>query len=268
MAKRAAQTSLDERLVESVERRRSMLERFGFVPMSILHLSRGPLHRSMFNLLSERPGGSMPGMTSTLHEELAKGEAGKATARARREKGLLGGVTSQKQSDRTSVSIMSAELVDFFVKYYAGPGAVYIDPFSAQGVQLQVAALRGLDYYGNDLCAEYVAYQRAMLPRLRTRTISAGLARTVGRAKGEIVVELHEGDSRDASWLPDGIGDFSFYSPPYWDIEFYGPEASSARGRRTKASSPACSRSRRRGCRSSSRERGSSSTSGTCVEIT
>ena len=203
-------SELDERLVESVKARRAMLDRFGFIPMSVLRLNRGALSRSMFNLLTERPGGSMPSMASRAYEDIAKSPEAKATAKERRERNLLGVGAAMPTQNRTSVSMMAAELVDFAVKYYAEPGQVYLDPFSAQGIQMQVAVLRDLDYWGSDVCAEYVAYTNNVRERLSIAP--------------ERHVEVRCQDSRLTDWVPDGIGDFSFYSPPYWDIEFYGPE--------------------------------------------
>ncbi len=205
----------DEELTEAVAKgqieRREMLQRFGFIPVSILRLSRGQLSRSMYNLLAERPGGSMPNKASRLWEESAKSPEAAAKAKRRRERGLrgsLGGLMSQK--NRRSVSYMPAELVDFAIKYYAEPGQVYLDPFSAQGIQMQVAVVRGLHYWGSDCCEEYVAYTNNVLEKLAVPS--------------ELHVEVRCQDSRNADWVPDGIGDFSFYSPPYWNIEFYGPE--------------------------------------------
>ena len=106
---------------------------------------------------------------------------------------------------------MPAELPDFFARYYSKPGATYIDPFAGQGVQMQVANLLGMNYVGMDACAEYIAYSHAVLDRIDT---------------GSRRIEVHLGDSRHpVDQLEDSIGDFCFTSPPYWDIEYYGPEA-------------------------------------------
>lgn len=202
---------LGDRLAKSRADRSAVERKFGFVPLSVLKLKRGELSRSMFNMLGERATGSVKGAGSLAREQAFSTEAGKATARERRELGLFGGVKEYADShDRETVSVMPAELVDFFVKYYAGRGKTYLDPFAAQGIQLQVAHRRGLHYVGMDLSAEYCRYIDSITERLTP-------------APGQRL-EVRQGDSRNPDWIDDGIGDFCFTSPPYWDVEYYGPE--------------------------------------------
>jgi len=47
-------SDLKARLQKSQEARAAMLKRFGFMPMSILKLSRGALHRRMFQYAGDR----------------------------------------------------------------------------------------------------------------------------------------------------------------------------------------------------------------------
>jgi hypothetical protein len=105
---------------------------------------------------------------------------------------------------------MPAELVAFFVRYYARPGDVYLDPFMGQGVQMQVAKRLGLHYHGYDLSAGFFRYIEAVRAKIDD---------------GSTTLSITLGDSRHPDAIPDGIGDFSFHSPPYWDIEFYGEES-------------------------------------------
>lgn len=104
---------------------------------------------------------------------------------------------------------MPAELVEFFVKYYASPGDVYLDPFMGQGVQMQVAHLLGLHYWGYDLSSEFFAYIDSVREKIEDNTTA---------------LQIFCGDSRNPEHIPDEIGDFSFHSPPYWNIEYYGDE--------------------------------------------
>lgn len=206
----ADRRELIERVAESRANRRAMLDRFGFIPESVLRLKRGPLSRSMWNYLGEKVGGSIAGASSKERVEGRATEAGRVDAEQRRSMGMLGGYVAET-TDRTSVSVMAAELVEFFANYYCDPtaGAVYLDPFVGQGVQAQVAAHLGMIYRGQDVCHEYVEWINRMLPKV----------------DGADDVHVVEGDSRSCDWIADGVGDFCFTSPPYWDIEFYGPEA-------------------------------------------
>lgn len=207
-----SRNSLTERVEKGQRDRAAMLRKFGTIPHSVLRLSRGPLSASMFNMLAERATGRVRGADSLAREQAFTTEAGKATARERRERGLFGGVKEYADAnDRETVSVMAAELVDFFARYYSRAGATYIDPFAGQGIQLQVAHRLGMHYIGVDLCAEYVRYIERVISKLTP-------------ADGQ-VLRIIEADSRYPVDVPDGCGDFTFTSPPYWDVEFYGPEA-------------------------------------------
>jgi DNA modification methylase len=197
---------LSERLSESAARRQALIDRVGFVPLSILQMGRGQLHKAVYHYAKER---AVAGLNNSLREFESKGESGRGTHTERQALGVLGGRLAP-QANRESVSIMSAELVDFLIRYYLDDG-VYIDPFAGQGVQAQVAALRGVDYYGCDLTEAYVEFTNAVLDKFPL-------------ADGQHI-EVRRGDSRETpEWIPDGVGDFLFTSPPYWDIEFYSDD--------------------------------------------
>lgn len=161
--------------------RAALIRRFGFVPYSIVKLSRGPLHRSIYHYSNERADLNVASVSAS-----APGPDVRTAAK---------------------LSVVPAEWVDFFVRYYTVPGDVYLDPFAGQGVRAQVAVLRGLHYYGSDLCEPFVRYTQAVLERLEVDPA--------------LHVEVRCADSSDPSWVPDGIGDFCFTSPPYWDVEHY-----------------------------------------------
>jgi hypothetical protein len=243
--KKTERTFADD-LKQSAANREEMVRRFGFVPTSVIReISRGKLSRRMFIYQHEEAGRSSSNKRLSADEDIASeeskkrhrdrvaaGKAGggsvvdrkvrskevrdrlnadkrKAAAAAGRDKIALAGYTDP--SGRLAASIMPAEFVDFFVKYYSEPGAMYLDPFAGQGVRLQVAKLRGLNYIGSDLSAEFVRYIRAFLPKI------------AGWSDSE--VKIIEGDSRlTAADVDDAIGDFCFTSPPYWDVEYYGDE--------------------------------------------
>lgn len=191
-------------LVKSAQDRAKLKKRFGFIPLSVLKLARGALSKSMFIYQREMPIRHTTNYEQTRekHERLrAVGYKEKITASMR---GIMGGMGS---------TIMPAELVEFFVKYYAKPGDVYIDPFFGQGVQMQVAVRYGLKYIGYDISDEFCKYVNGVKGKLE-ETGEAVLGQ----------VELYHADSRYPDQVGEGVGDFCFTSPPYWDTEYYGPE--------------------------------------------
>lgn len=182
----------------SRENRSAMIKKFGFMPLSVLRISRGALDKNLFHLQKENG-------RQTSESERAKNAPIGSVLRNKTLK-IGGGAGSRNRAG--TWSIMCASLVEFFVKYYATKGSVYLDPFMGQGVQMQVAKTFGLSYWGMDCCKDFVAF----IESVRERIDPEG--------------SLHPilGDSRFPSKIPDGIGDFSFNSPPYWDLEDYGDD--------------------------------------------
>jgi len=191
-------------LKESIVNRKRMLERFGFIPMSILKLARGRLSGQMYIYQYENParhGAKDPKKKKRRTLLKDAGYSNFKTIPVSQAKSKGGGYMVS--------SIMPAELVDFFVKYYCKPGDTYIDPFMGQGIQLQVAHLRGLNYIGYDISREFFKYIELVAGKIDN---------------GKTKIELHCHDARDLSAVADGVADFCFTSPPYWNIEYYGDE--------------------------------------------
>jgi DNA modification methylase len=188
-----------ERLIAKRKARAELKERYGFVPLSVLHnISRGRLHNSIFSFQRENPD----------RAHVTKSKFDTENRAEWRKLGAFPGARSECE-DRPSASTMPAELVDFFVRYYAEPGQVYLDPFMGQGVQMQVAKLRGLHYHGYDLCREFFDYIEAVRSKIDD---------------GKTEIRIFCADSTHPDEIPDGVGDFSFHSPPYWNIEYYGDD--------------------------------------------
>lgn len=197
-----------DRLAEGRAKRGDMVRRFGFVPTSVLRLTRGALSRRMFTFQHEQEHGSISAakVHSSNLEQMTPGARAKALELARL--GMVQSAVAHNNADgqRIQTSILPAEIVEFFAKYYAEAGQVYVDPFMGHGIRMQVAKVLGMHYYGNDICREYVAYIEAVRSKIDD---------------GTTTISVNRGDARSLDAIPDGIGDFVFTSPPYWDLEFY-----------------------------------------------
>jgi hypothetical protein len=210
----AALTKLTDAIRKSKGQRKQILAKFGFIPHSILRISRGKLSASMFIYQHERPE---RGSVRTSEDNCASEET-KTRSRALKAAKMLGGTLQKRKGgssggyeNRLNASTMPAELVAFFVRYYGEPGGVYLDPFMGQGVQMQVAYLMGLNYAGYDCSEEFFAYIEGVRDR-------------IFRTDGPWIQAVC-GDSRHPDAITDGIGTVGFTSPPYWDVEYYGDEA-------------------------------------------
>lgn len=201
--KKKTQSDVVRSLIKGAHDREAMIRRFGFIPMSVLKHCRGNKLGSRITVYQHA------GKHFDLHDpQTSKGKY--AANKARISKKIKQSLAVSTPATR-AFSVMPAQLVDFFIRFYAAPGQVYLDPFLGQGVQMQVAALRGMAYWGYDLNADFVRFCRAVRDRM-----------DVGKTNGSPSIHLHEGDSRNPETVPDGIGDFCFTSPPYWNVEEYG----------------------------------------------
>lgn len=216
MGKKRSAEGFKQSLAKSRKDKQDMLERFGFIPTTVLKLSRGQLSKKMFIYQHEETArsGSNSRSADTATEKdgnVARQDERNELLRQQAEELGAGDVALAGYSgsaNRQAASIMPAELVDFFVKYYATSDGVYCDPFMGQGIRMQVADYRGLTYYGMDLSREFFAFTSSVREKM----------------KHPDRLFIHNGDSRHPDEIPDDVGTFCFTSPPYWDIEFYGPE--------------------------------------------
>lgn len=200
-------------LKKSAELRIEMKRKFGVIPFSILKLSRGFLSKQMFIYQREDPTRNTINYDKSEEKQRRLVEAGFTKPPSASQRG-----TRSSHSSYSS-TIMPAELVAFFINYYAEKGMLYVDPFFGQGIRMQVAKRLGLDYIGFDISEEFYAYA----DRVRLK-ICASDREKISKNNGVSKIELHLHDSRDPSIIPDRCGDFCFTSPPYWDTEYYGPE--------------------------------------------
>jgi len=198
--KHETKEELRDSIAQSLVNRKAMEAKFGMIPMSILRLTRGSLSRRMHIYQHDVPSRNM-----------AKEPRNKEKIERLKEAGYLSGQSpSNRQAGRGSkgTTIMAAELVEFFIKYYAKPDDTYLDMFFGQGIRMQVAHMMGLNYIGYDISREFYSYVKEVKERLDGRT----------------QIQIYLADSANPDQVPDASGDFCFTSPPYWDIEYYGDE--------------------------------------------
>ena len=93
---------------------------------------------------------------------------------------------------------------------YSNELQTVVDPFAGHNSRMEFCVLERRHYYGQDLSAKFVAFNRARAKILKEKF-------------PEVAIELREGNSQVLQF-PDAVGDFTITSPPYWDIEYYGDE--------------------------------------------
>ena len=99
--------------------------------------------------------------------------------------------------------------------YFGNYLPVVLDPFAGHNSRMEDCYSLGLNYIGHDICAEFMKANRALKDEL-----VADNARSM--FPHEAKMELVEGDSRLID--RNSIADLAITSPPFWNIEDYGPE--------------------------------------------
>jgi SAM-dependent methyltransferase len=118
----------------------------------------------------------------------------------------VGAKDKGKSALSTFPQAMCATLTKFYTHGIKKPRVG--DPFAGHNSRMEAVSGTGAIYYGQDLCAKFMAHNRKRAEVLR--------------AKGA-KIHLYEGDSRELQMKSNSM-DFIITSPPYWNIEKYGPE--------------------------------------------
>lgn len=100
---------------------------------------------------------------------------------------------------------------------YAPDNCSVYDPFAGHNSRMELCFSLGHSYTGVDICKEFMEANRKIKEFLLERE-----QRTLLKTKHKI--RLIEGSSTDIPKLKSDSYDFTITSPPYWDIENYGPE--------------------------------------------
>lgn len=101
--------------------------------------------------------------------------------------------------------------------YFGNYIPTVIDPFCGHNSRMEDVYSCGLNYLGHDICAEFMKANREIRDELLTKNAASMLPTNAQ-------IQIHEGDSR-AIINYNQVADFLIASPPFWNIEDYGPES-------------------------------------------
>jgi len=102
------------------------------------------------------------------------------------------------------------------LRFYCPEGGIVYDPFAGHNSRMQLVHECARPYIGVDICKEFMRANR----RIRRTLLNDHLSLV---SDEKCMIKLIEGSSHDVD-LPNDYADFTITSPPYWDIEDYGPE--------------------------------------------
>ena len=195
-----------EALKKSRAQRRSLIDKLGLVPTSIFKRDvKEQLHMTQDSFIEERGGGyekHNKEMRAKLREKCG-------------DEFLLVNSGLRIQGRTGYLSRFPQNVGRILIEVHCPEGGTIYDPFAGHNSRMQLAFRCKRNYIGVDICAEYMKLNRQLREKLLTRP---------SFEENKTEIQLIEGSSAQVD-LPNNCADFTVTSPPYWDLEYYGPEA-------------------------------------------
>jgi DNA modification methylase len=203
-----------EALHKSKHRRLSMINKYGFVPTSIL--KREPREQVNVDVTDDEFIRDRGGGYERHNKEMRKviRDLGEGYVPYLEQSGL------RIQGRRGYLSRFPQSVGSILIDIYCPINGVVYDPFAGHNSRMQLCFRMNRDYIGVDCCAEYMRLNRALCDKL---VYTAKDAYESGMRERVPSIRLIEGSSHKVD-LPSNYADFTITSPPYWDLEYYGPE--------------------------------------------
>lgn len=123
--------------------------------------------------------------------------------------GTVGGAYDDK-GENTYLSNFPQNVGRTLLLFYTKPGDLVFDPTAGHNSRMSLCVENGRDYIGCDVCHKFMEFNHRTADKLRAKHPNRKIT-------------LHECDSRKVP-VASEVADFCINSPPYWDIEYYGPE--------------------------------------------
>lgn len=189
-------------LAKSRRIRKTAIEYLGEIPESILR--RDASDKSIDLLAVERSYGSRAN-TGGHQGELAE----------------IFDVSGQScRGARGALSRFPQNVGRILVLLFSNLGDLVVDPFAGHNSRMELCHKAGRRYVGGDICETFMNANF----RVREMLIQERENDLFPQSREHSLLGLVRLDARSLPFR-DSIGDFTITSPPYYDLEFYGPEA-------------------------------------------
>lgn len=200
-------------LKKSKEIRKKILSRFaldGKIPTSILRHDRKSTRRDRtFDLSVEKKGGN--------YSHHFKKNTAKIAASEEYTPGLDTS-TLKFQCRSNYLSAFPQNVGSILTDLHCPENGIVYDPFMGHNSRMQMVFELGLNYVGIDICHEFMEDNKIIAEKLAERQKNS-----LQIVKKDNWIKLHECSSEKVPYA-DNSFDFTITSPPYWNLEYYGPE--------------------------------------------
>jgi len=198
-------------LKDSREIRRKVLEKYGFVPTSVIEPDY-----SWGKQVIEYDKRKQQTVARQKHLKMDYGNEKGGPSKEKLEKAF--GMSSQNVRGKSGgLSTFPPALAKFIVEFYSDVGATVLDPCAGHNSRMQVTYSLERNYIGYDVSKEFMKFNREV-----EKEITGGGAQS-SMFQPKATITLREQSSEKMLEDSETI-DLVYTSPPYWDIEFYGEE--------------------------------------------
>jgi len=193
-----------EDLRKSRQQREAIIKRFGKVPESIMVHDKSD--KVIDIIVSERRSYELKAVTGGH-----TGKLGKAFS-------VSGKTCRGGAADPGGLSRFPQNIGRTLLFLYTNKGDTVVDPFAGHNSRMELCWRAGRNYIGHDLSAEFMEINRKIKQMLEDEKKNDFFPGDFTAS-----ITLHECDSKKMP-TKSGVGDFTITSPPYWDLEYYGPQ--------------------------------------------
>ena len=187
-------------LEKSRERRKEIVDKYGTVPTSVWNVSYKD------NKLIWDPRTKQAAVAyhdPTMSKEMQ--DAFSTSGRTVRGKGA-------------GQSLLPYDFVQRVVKFYSEPGEIVLDPTMGDATVMTVVYQLNRHFIGYDISEENFKMNVELKQRL------LGQAEQATLLNNEVEIDIYKQSSESMTQISDETADMVFFSPPYWDLEYYGEE--------------------------------------------
>jgi len=121
------------------------------------------------------------------------------------------------QGRTNTLSAFPQNIGRIITRIHCPKGGIIFDPFCGHNSRMELCYKSGMNYVGVDICHEFMEDNRDMAFTLKKRNSESLMP-------FDNWIKLFEQSSASVPQVDSDYADFTITSPPYWDIEYYGPE--------------------------------------------
>jgi DNA modification methylase len=130
---------------------------------------------------------------------------------------IASSTTTRGTSENAGLSTFPPELVRIVTLFYTEENDTILDPFCGHNSRLQIIYEMNRNYIGYDICEKFMQFNEEIKKEI------TGNGKQTSLLSQTNAIKFYKQSSEKLNEKDNSI-DLIFTSPPYWCVEYYGPE--------------------------------------------